>query len=469
MYDTCTTGSPAELSAACLVERYRSGALSPVEVVRSVLERIEAWEPALHATYAMSADAALAEARASEARWRDHAPLGLLDGVPVTVKENIASKGVPSPLGSAATDLVPATQDAPPMARLREAGAILVTKTTMPDFGLLAASPSSFHPLTRNPWDLSKTPGGSSSGAAAAAAAGYGPLHVGTDIGGSIRIPAGFCGVFGLKPSWGRVPHLPPYFFRVTGPITRDVADAATMMQVMSLPDDRDYMSLPFQPVAWSDLAHASLKGLRLGLLLDPGSGLCLDPEVEAAVTSAARTFEAHGADVELVENWIEPAMRDGFSTFMHIRAAVDLEDLTPEQQARLHPQLREALLKQPAIGGKAFYRAYQNVLAMRQRTAQVTGRFNFVLSPVSPVPAFAAESWCANPESGLMYDIAYTCVHNVSEQPAAAINCGYTQAGLPIGLQIAGRRFDDIGVLRLARAWELMRPTQHAWPKPPA
>ncbi|MGY0485185.1 amidase [Endobacter medicaginis] len=460
-----STGSPADLSARDLHERYRDGSLSPVDVVRSVLDRIEACEPALHATYAISADAALAEARASETRWRGNASLGPLDGVPVTVKENVASKGTPVPLGSAASDLVPAEDDAPPMARLREAGAILVTKTTMPDFGLLAAAPSSFHALTRNPWDLSRTPGGSSSGAAAAAAAGYGPLHVGTDIGGSIRIPAGFCGVFGLKPSWGRVPHLNPYFLRVTGPITREVADAAKMMEVLSLPDERDYMSLPYQPLPWSDLAPTDLRGLRLALLLDAGSDLAVDPEVVAAVSGAARILEAQGATIVPVDNWVEDEMRQGFSTFMHIRAAADLEELRPEQQQKLHPIIREAIARQPEIDAKALHRAQRSVLAMKQRTTQVSAGFDFVLSPVSPGPAFAAELWCADPEIGIVSDTVFTSVHNVSGQPAASITCGYTKAGLPIGLQIAGRRFDDVGVLRLSRAWELLRPEPRAWP----
>src|SRR4051794_21818619 len=218
--ETVALTDPADLTGRELLDAYRRRTLSPVEAMEAVLARIEAFEPKLKALYAFEPGRALEEARASEQRWM-RAQAGPLDGVPATVKENIATKGTPVPLGTAARPLDPAPHDAPPAARLREAGAIILAKTTMPDYGMLSSGLSSFHPLTANPWDLTKNPGGSSAGAGAAAAAGYGPLHVGTDIGGSIRLPAGWCGVFGLKPSNGRVPIDPPYYGRVAGPITR--------------------------------------------------------------------------------------------------------------------------------------------------------------------------------------------------------------------------------------------------------
>src|SRR5215207_5083440 len=235
--------------------------------MRAVLDRVARREPELHALYALDAEGALADAAASARRWAKGEALPL-DGVPVTIKENIATKGTPVPLGTAARTLEPAAEDAPPAARMRDAGAIIFAKTTMPDYGMLSSGLSSFHPLTRNPWDLSKNPGGSSAGAGAAAAAGYGPLHLGTDIGGSIRLPAGWCGVFGLKPSLGRVPIDPPYYGRVAGPITRTVADAALMMGVLSQPDPRDTMSLPYQDHPWLDL-EIEVAGLRIGVLMD--------------------------------------------------------------------------------------------------------------------------------------------------------------------------------------------------------
>src|SRR4051812_30938859 len=235
-----------ELSAPALVQAYRTRELSPVEVTQSVLGHVELWEPHIRATYLLRPELALQQARASEARWLNGAPLGPIDGVPVTVKENIATQGDPLPLGTAATELKPAAVDAPPAARVRESGGVMIAKTTMPDYGMLSSGLSSFHPLSRNPWDFTKTPGGSSAGAAAAAAAGYGPLHIGTDIGGSLRLPAGWCGIFTLKPSLGRIPIDPPYMGRAAGPMSRDVESAAWFMQVLTKPDARDSMSVPY-------------------------------------------------------------------------------------------------------------------------------------------------------------------------------------------------------------------------------
>ena len=215
---------PFRLTALELLKAYHSRALSPVEAMASVIARVEAFEPHIAATFLYAPERALAEAQASEARWLKGEPIGPLDGVPATIKDTIATHGDPTPVGTAAGDMTPAESDAPPAARLREAGAILFAKTTMPDYGMLSSGLSSYHKLARNPWRLDRNPGGSSAGAAAAAAAQYGPLHIGTDIGGSIRLPAGWCGLFGLKPSAGRVPIDPPYIGRVAGPMTRETS-----------------------------------------------------------------------------------------------------------------------------------------------------------------------------------------------------------------------------------------------------
>ena len=265
-----------DLSAVDLIAGYRAKQFSPSEVLEDVLAHVAAWEPHLKALYAFDPDGAREAAKASTARWYGGEPSGALDGVPVTVKDNIATKGVPVPLGAASVKLVPAEKDAPPAARLREAGAIIFAKTTMPDYGMLSSGLSSFHALARNPWDLSKNPGGSSAGAGAAAAAGYGPLHLGTDIGGSVRLPAGWCGLVGLKPSFGRVPIDPAYVGRVAGPMTRTVDDCALMMSVIAKPDRRDGMSLPAEPLNWKGLEKSPRK-LRIGLMLDPGVGLPLE------------------------------------------------------------------------------------------------------------------------------------------------------------------------------------------------
>ncbi len=457
-----------DLSAAELLAAYRSKTLSPVEVARDVLKHIGAWEPHLHATYALDAEGAMAQAEASQARWLKGQPQGALDGVPVTIKENIATKGVPVPLGSAATELVPAAQDAPPSARLREAGAVIVCKTTMPDYGMLSSGLSSFHPLARNPWDLGKNPGGSSAGAGAAAAAGYGPLHLGTDIGGSVRLPASWCGIFTLKPSLGRIPIYPPFAGRVAGPMTRSVNDAALMMATLSQPDARDTMSLPWQDIAWSQLDR-NLKGLKIGLWMDPGWGLPVDPEVRDAVTTAARAFEAAGAIVEPLKPFITRAMADGMDRFWRCRSWLDISSMSAERQARVLPYIVEWARGGAGLSGEQVFVAYSQMAAIRDATVAACRPFDVVLSPTAPIVSFPAE-WAGptNDPARPLEHIAFTLPFNMSEQPASSINCGYTKAGLPIGLQIAGARFDDLSVLQVSRAWEQMRPAQRAWPVPP-
>ncbi len=465
------------LSAAELGALYRRGALSPVEVARDVIAHVQRCEPLLHATYAFDPDGALAMARASEARFAAGQPLSALDGVPVTIKENIATRGVPLPLGTAATVLVPAADDAPPAARLREAGAVFIAKTTMPDYGMLSSGLSSFHALARNPWDLSKNPGGSSAGAGAAAAAGYGPLHIGTDIGGSIRLPAGWCGVFGFKPSNGRVPIHPPYAGRAAGPMTRTVTDAALMMATLSRPDWRDAMSLPHQPIDWLAL-DVDLRGLKIGLLMDAGWGLAVEPETAAAVQAAARMFEAAGAVVEPLRPFTTREMADGINLFWRMRSWLDISALPAERQDKVLPYIRDWVAAAAGFSAAQVFHGYSQMAALRDAAVAACRPFDVVLSPVSPVPSFAAEepSPTGDPLRAMEH-IGFTLPYNMSEQPAASIACGHTAAGLqngrpnglqnglPIGLQIIGQRHDDLGVLRVARAWEQLRPSPRPWP----
>lgn len=457
-----------DLSAAELLAHYASGELSPVDATRAAIARIEAWEPRLRATYAFDPEGALAMARASEGRWRRGEALPL-DGVPTMIKENIATRGVPVPLGTAATELAPAQDDAPPAARLREAGAVFLGKTTMPDYGMLSSGLSSFHPLTRNPWDLSKNPGGSSSGAAAGVAAGYGPLHVGTDIGGSVRLPAGWCGIFTLKPSLGRIPIDPPYPARVAGPMTRTVADAALMMGPLSRPDARDHMSLPWQDIAWHDLER-DVKGLKIGLLMDAGWGTPVEPEVRDAVLAAARAFEAAGAIVEPMQPWADRSMIEGVDLFWRTRFWIEMCKLSDARREAILPFIRAWAEGGAGHSGEALFEGYSQTLNIRAATVAATQPYDYVLSPTAPMAAFAAELPCPTNDVNRPFDhIAFTLAYNMSEQPASSINCGYTRAGLPIGLQIAGRRFDDLGVLQMSRAWERMRPAQRPWPQPPS
>jgi Asp-tRNA(Asn)/Glu-tRNA(Gln) amidotransferase A subunit family amidase len=460
---------PCELSAVALLDAYRRGALSPMEAMRDVLQRVARFEPHIHATYLLAPERALREARASEERWRRGAPIGPLDGVPATVKDNIATRGEPVPLGTAASELAPAAADAPPAARLREAGAIVFAKTTMPDYGMLSSGLSSFHALARNPWNLARNPGGSSAGAAAAAAAGYGPLHLGTDIGGSVRLPAGWCGLIGLKPSGGRVPIDPPYIGRVAGPLTRSVADAALMMATLSKPDARDYASLPPQSLDWR-VRPAELKGLRIGLLTAAGCGDPATAPVKAAVERAARDLAGAGAVVEPLAPFLTQEMLDGLDRFWRMRSLIDLRALPPERREKVLPFIRAWAESATGLGGEAVFHGFSQMMAMAKAAATATLPYDFVLSPTAPIVAYPAEM--ASPSGDPLHPfphIGFTVAFNMSEQPAATINGGYDDEGLPIGLQIVGRRFDDLGVLALATAFEAMRAGEaRAWPEPP-
>jgi aspartyl-tRNA(Asn)/glutamyl-tRNA(Gln) amidotransferase subunit A len=457
-----------DVSAVDLIKGFRAGTFSPTEVLEDVLTHIAVWEPHIKALYAFDPDRARVVAKAATERWHKAAPIGPLDGVPATIKENIATQGVPVPLGAATTQLVPAAADAPPAARLREAGAVIFAKTTMPDYGMLSSGLSSFHPLTRNPWDLRQNPGGSSAGAGAAGAAGYGPLHVGTDIGGSVRLPACWCGLVGLKPSFGRVPVDPFYVGRVAGPMTRCVDDAALMMRVLSLPDSRDGMSLPPDDLDWQAL-DIDLEGVRIGLNLELGFALPLQPEVRDTAVKAARAFEAAGAIVTEVAPVMTRELLDGLDHFWRARSWDDLEKLDPAERAKALPYIYQWAESGAKLSGLDVIRGFNATLAIRAAAARQFADIDYLISPVSPVVNFAAElaSPINDPDKPFEH-IGYTVAWNMSEQPAVSINGGFGADGFPIGVQIVGHRFDDVGVLKMAKAFERLRGPQKPWPVPP-
>jgi aspartyl-tRNA(Asn)/glutamyl-tRNA(Gln) amidotransferase subunit A len=461
---------PADLSAAELSAGYARATLSPVEVTRAVLERIAACEPVLNAMYLVHRESALADARAAEARWRAGSPLSPLDGVPVTVKENIHTRGDPAPIGTAAADAVPMPRDAPPAARLREAGCVLLGKTTMPDLGMLSAGVSSVHGITRNPWNTACNTSGSSSGAGAAAAAGYGPLHVGTDIGGSIRLPAAHGGIFGLKPSLGRVPIDPPFLGRVAGPMTRSVRDAAMLLSVLARPDVRDHMSLPPQPTDYAaGLEGLPVRGLRIGWLADMGVGLPLDPQVRQASADAAAALAAAGAQVSPIAPWLSAEMLDGICTFLEARSYNDIADMPAERRALVLPfVMRWCTWRAAGFSGRDVMTGFARLMAMREAAVRAVSAFDFVISPVSPVVSYPAEQPSpGNDATNALSHIAYTVAFNFSEQPAASVNWAASAEGMPLGVQVVGQRFDDLGVLRLSRVLEQLRPAQRLWPLP--
>jgi aspartyl-tRNA(Asn)/glutamyl-tRNA(Gln) amidotransferase subunit A len=271
-----------------------------------------------------------------------------------------------------------------------------------------------------------------------------------------------------LKPSLGRIPIFPPYAGRVAGPMTRTVADSALMMATLSLPDARDTMSLPCQAIDWQDLDR-DVKGLRIGLLMDAGWGLAVEPEVRKAVEAAAAAFEAAGAIVTPIGPFMTRAMIDGMDDFWRMRSWLELRALPESRRAKVLPYIAEWARGGESLSGEQVFRGYSMMGAMRDAAIAATEPFDVLISPTAPMPAFAAEyAGPTNDPARPFEHIAFTLPFNMSEQPASSINCGYTSAGLPIGLQITGHRFDDLGVLQVSRAWERMRPAQHPWPKPP-
>ena len=411
-----------DLTASAMVRAFRAGDLSPVEVTAASLARIDAWDERLCATWSIDADGALEAARASESRWQAGMPQGPLDGVPVTVKENIATKGVPMPAGTAAIDPQVATVDGPAAARLRESGAVILGKTTMPDFEMLSSGLSSFHRLARNPWDLAMNPGGSSAGAAAATAAGYAPINIGTDIGGSVRLPAALCGAVALKPTFGRVPVSPPFLGRAAGPITRTVEDLALAMSVLSLPDERDYMSLPPATIDWA-APPLDLRGLTFGLCLETGIGSPPESEIVEAITAAAKLFEEAGARVAPVCPYLSRQMLDGLDNFWRTRFAADTARLSEAQRGRILPYIRAWIDGGRELSGLEVYRGFAQIPAISQATQAATAPFDFVLSPVWPMVSFPAEFASPMNDPSRPFEHIGYCVGLQYERAARAVD----------------------------------------------
>lgn len=463
---------PAEMTATDLLDAYRAGTLSPVEAVEAVLARIDAVDPVLNAFRVVDGERARELAAASEARWARGEPMGLLDGVPVSIKDVLFTEGVPTLRGSRAVDPHQTwPEDSPAVARLREHGAVAVGKTTTPELAWKAVTDSPLTGITRNPWDPARTPGGSSGGAAAAVAAGMAPLAVGTDGGGSVRIPAAFTGTVTIKPTYGLVPHYPASAFGTlahTGPMTRTVADAALLLDVISGPDPRDWAALA--PPAWpfARPEREDLTGLRVAYsptLGFPSAARILDPEVAAAVARAAAVFESLGAQVEAVDPPISDPL-DEFHELWFAGAAASVDALPADRRADLDPGLAEIAEQGARLSAKDYLRA----TARRMELGQAMGRFHqdhdLLLTPTVPIVAFEAgrevpEGW---PERRWATWTPLTYPFNMTQQPAASVPCGFTSAGLPIGLQVVGARHADALVLAACRVFERTSPQ---WRRP--
>ncbi len=459
------------LSAVDLAGLIRTRQVSPVEVMRRTLARIERLNPRLNAFVTLQAEEAIcAAARAEDALTRGEC-WGPLHGVPFHVKDNLFVAGSRTTFGSKLSETNVTSEDCPAVERLRKAGMILVGRTNTPEQGWKGVTDNRVFGATRNPWNTSLTPGGSSGGAAAAVAAGLGPVGVGTDGGGSLRIPASFCGVLGFKASFGRVPNWPGSggaMLRHIGTMTRTVSDMAATLDVMAGPDQRDMLSLPATGERYSANLDCGIRGKRIAYSPDFGYAR-VEPEVAAICQRAAEQFAAAGAHVEQISlDWRDPY--DTWSVFFFGTAAGSLEKKLATQGDLLDPGLRAVVDQGLKLRGVDF----ANALAARhefwERVRRVYERFDLLLSPTLPVPPFAIGQDDADPlngeKLGPLQWTRFTYPFNLTGQPAASVPAGWTKSGLPVGLQIIGNRFDDLLVLQAARAFEQIQPWHGRWPQ---
>ena len=453
------------MSAAALAAAIRRKKVSPVEVVRAVLERIDRLNPHLNAYVTLTPEQALRDARAAErALGKRGATVGPLHGVPFSTKDLVITRGVRTTFGTRFyADNVP-TEDAPMVARMKAAGAIQLGKTNTPTFGWIGATHNLLFGVTRNPWNIDRTPGGSSGGASAAVAAGLGPIAIGTDGGGSIRIPASCAGIFGHKASYGRIPVYPPsgaWSLSHIGPMTRTVEDAALTMNACAGPDERDQYSLPAAGVDYVKALRGGLKGLRIGWSPDLGFARVVDPEVEAACAKAARRFRELGAKVDEVRlGWPSPkaAWEAVFCGGIATRMAPYL-DRPQDIDPGLLPLVQDAV-KWPAT---RYVQAWFDRLTWYEHVRRYFDGHDLLLTPTIATPPFKVgldnpPDIAGRPVEA--YDwIPFTYPFNLTGNPAASVPCGFTKDGLPIGLQLVGRRFDDATVLRAAAGYERIAP----------
>jgi aspartyl-tRNA(Asn)/glutamyl-tRNA(Gln) amidotransferase subunit A len=448
------------MDAAALTAAYRSRALSPVEIAKAAMDRAEDVNPELNAFTFIDRNGAIAAAAAAEKRWADGTPLSDIDGIPTTLKDIVWVEGWSVRYGSATTPVRPYGEDAPSVARLRKAGAVFIAQTTTPEFGWKAITDSGLFGVTRNPWNTQKTPGGSSGGAAVAAAVGAGVLHLGTDGGGSIRIPASFTGIVGHKPTFGRVPAHPASAFGTVahiGPMTRSALDAASMLKAMSGRDLRDWAQGAGKLASLSGEPAVKLAGKRIGYWSKPASGT-VDSEIAAVVDAAVSKLTRAGAVVEPItlpaENLLELFHHHWFTG-----AAARLSSIPEAGRGSIDPGFLEV-----ARAGAA-YSSTDLVLAQIRRgdfgaaMDRLLAQYDFVVSPGAALPAFdAGLEVPAGSAFGRWTEWAgFSFPINLSQQPACVIPCGFTAGGLPVGFQIIGARGEDAGVLSAAANLEVI------------
>lgn len=446
----------AFLTATELLEQYRARKLSPVEATEAALDQIRRHNPRVNAFCLVDEEGALDAARESESRYAKGEPLGKLDGVPASIKDLLLTRGWPTLRGSRVVDPDQAwEEDAPSTACLRESGAVLLGKTTTPEYGWKGVTDSPLTGVTTNPWDTTRTPGGSSGGAAAAIALGMGRLAIGTDGGGSVRIPAAFCGIFGFKATFGRVPAWPISPFGTlanVGPMTSTVADAALMLDVISAPDHRDPLTLPPSSYDYADHLTGGVEGLRIAFSPDLGYAK-LHPEVREAVERAALAFEELGATVEREDPGFDDPL-EYFNAHWYTGAAKALAAYDDKQRALMDPGLIEIVEE----GERYCLLEYLDAVHKRGELGALMGefhqRYDLLLTPTMPLPAFEAGTESPGVKERWTNWTPFSYPFNLTQQPAATVPCGFAE-GLPVGLQIVGDRHADHLVLRAARAYE--------------
>jgi len=449
----------AYLTATAMVAKHRSGELSPVETVAAALAQIDRHDDEVNAYCLVDADGALEQARHAADRLRHGAAPGLLEGVPVGIKDLFLTVGWPTLRGSKAVAASgPWTADAPVVAALRRHGAVLLGKTTTPELGWKGVTDSGLTGITRNPCAADRTAGGSSGGSAAAVALGMGPVAPGTDGGGSIRIPCGFCGLVGIKPTYGRVPLWPPSPFGTlahAGPMARTVTDAALLLQALAEPDARDWTALPPDGVDYVAALEGGVAGIRVAFSPDLGY-VAVDPEVADLVARAAAVFGDLGAKVEQVDPGFDDPL-ETFETLWYAGAANATRDWDADQRAGMDPGLAEIVAEGAAYGALDYLQA----AARRDHLGVHMGAFHetydLLLTPTLPIPAFAAGVEVPNgwPHARWQTWTPFTYPFNLTQQPAATVPCGVTGDGLPVGLQLVGAKHHDALVLRAAKAYE--------------